>query len=204
MKTPNRPKLEKLLVGIFAALGALLMTGCAGQQVTYPRIAVAPMYNRSEHTQAGPRLSRSLTRKLSTAFPNSDVILLSAENMREMHGHDPLAEGTLPLKALTHCRQQYSADAVVIGAITNYHPYWNMSLGVRLKVIDTGNATVIARLSRQWDAGSPRVQKEIQQYYRQNRNSNDCRFGPDLFTVSPRYFMLFVAHSMAREIEKDI
>ncbi len=69
-----------------------------------------------------------------------------------------------------------------------------------MKVIETARGTVAYEVSDVWNAAESRVRQDISDYYRDNIGEDDCRFGPDMFLISPRYYMHFVAAQVVGDL----
>jgi hypothetical protein len=67
-------------------------------------------------------------------------------------------------------------------------------------VVETAEGSVLCDFSQTWDANTLRGDRDIEAYYKQNLGCDDCRFGPDIVLISPRYFMKYAARRAAEKI----
>jgi len=194
-----------------AALGALacLLVGCGAPQERRPthpapraigqrRVAVVGFVDRTAYSGTADRFTRALRDKLAERVAGADVIVVPSDVMGS--GLDPFEAGAISVDALVRARTTYMADALVVGAIDAHNPYYPPSVHLSVKVLDTASAAVLFELAQEWDSGREDVRETIDAYYRQNIGSDECRFGPDLFLISPRYFLRFVAGAVADRI----
>ncbi|KPK66193.1 MAG: hypothetical protein AMK73_00885 [Planctomycetes bacterium SM23_32] len=198
----------KAKTGAAAALAALLLWACtvpkpvpelgAKATIGYRRIAVVEFYNRTQHARAAEELPALLSEKLAEWTVGTDMVLVARSALPELG--DPFVEGRIPVGVLVKIRRQHLADAIVIGSVEEFNPYWQPSVTICLKVIDTASAEFPFELSQSWHAGEQQTQEQIADYYRRNRERDDCRFGPDLFATSPGHFLRFVADRVAEQM----
>ncbi len=97
-------------------------------------------------------------------------------------------------------RRDYLADALIVGSLDGIDPYRPPSLQLSLKLVDTKSGTVAYEVSDVWNAAERRVRADITDYYQRNIGQDDCRFGPDMFLISPLYYMRFVADQVVGDM----
>jgi hypothetical protein len=196
---------------LFGAVLAVAALGCADstsllfpvpapqpRAIPYRRVAVVEFYDRTPYRTAGEHLTVQLAEKLANWTTATDFVIVPQSALPGLS--DPFAEGKIPLDVLVRLRRQYLADAAILGSVDDHNPYWKPSVHLTLKVIDTATATFPCELSETWDATDNQVAARIQAYYRRNRGSADCRYGPEVFVTSPSYFLRFVADDLANRI----
>ncbi len=200
--------------GMLASAGAalLLAAGCsvlmpppqppARLALRYGRVAIAEFRNRTQYASATEEFAAVLREKLSQRAASTDVIVIPACDLPELG--DPFTGGRVPVSVLARIRREYLADALVIGSVDEHNPYWKPSVHLSVKVIDTGTGEVPFELSQSWDAGEQQARGAIDEYYRRNYGSDDCRFGPQLFVTSPHYFLRFVADRVADRLARTL
>ena len=162
--------------------------------IAFSRLAVVEFYDRTPYTGTGEKFTEALREKLAERTTTSDVVIVPRS---ALHGDDPFTTGRIPVNDLVRLRRQYMADAVVLGCVDSHNPYRPLSVHLSMKVIDTATGTVRFELADGWDAGSQRVRAEIEDYYARNYGKDDCRWGPDVFLISPLYYFRFVADRVA-------
>ncbi|MHC4789751.1 MAG: hypothetical protein ACYS8K_11220 [Planctomycetota bacterium] len=195
--------------GIIAALlvGALA-AGCGAFErrpqepqrtsIVYKRVAIVGFYDRTPYTHTAERFTEHLRARLAERTTSTDVIVVPREALPALG--DPFLGGRISLDVLVELRTRYLADAVVIGSVDGHDPYWQPSVHITLKVIDTASGAFPHELSEGWDAREEGVRHQIDDYWRRNRGKDDCRFGPELFVTSPSYFLKFVADQVAQRL----
>ena len=108
--------------------------------------------------------------------------------------------GRISVDSLVRVRRDYLADAVIVGSVDGINPYRPPSIHLSLKHVETARGTVPFEVSDGWDAADNRVRTDIQTYYQRNIGKDDCRLGPDIFLIAPRYYMRFVADQVVGSI----
>ena len=201
----NRTRLTILALATWACV---LAAGCYStsaqapyrRNIRYRRVCVIEFQNRTPYSGEAEKFSRLFGGEFGRLTSATDVVVVPKQEFSELVGREPMTEGRLPLSVLTSARERYQADAVVIGSVDSYNPYWKVSLQVSMKVIDTASGEVPYQFSDEWDSGARHVQREIKRYYERNRERDECKYGPYLFEQSGRYFMIFVANSAAAKM----
>lgn len=163
--------------------------------IRYRRVAIVEFFDKSGYGGTAKLFTESLREKLAERTASTDVVAIPRSALPSLE--DPFVGGTISVDVLVKARRDYLADALVVGSVDSHHPYCPPSAHISLKVIDTATAAVPCEVSDGWDAGRQNVRSAIDSYYRRNIGSDDCRFGPDLFLISPRYFLKFLAATVA-------
>jgi hypothetical protein len=157
----------------------------------YARVAVVEFADHSPYPGMAEQFTQALREKLVERTDCTDVIVVPREAV--VGDDDPFESGRLAVEALTRVRRDYLADAVIIGCLDGIDFNRPPSLQVSLKMVETARGTVAYEVSDVWNAAESRVRRDIQDYYQRHIGQDDCRFGPDMFLDSPRYYMRFVA-----------
>ncbi|MGD2175583.1 MAG: hypothetical protein PVJ27_09285 [Candidatus Brocadiaceae bacterium] len=201
--------------GLILATAVGLLTGCFGtgparevgrspRAVPYRRIAVIEFHDGSRYSSYGYAgdFSRALAQKLAEWTTGTDVVILPREALDARE--EPFFTGTMPLNCLVQVRKQCHAEAAIVGNLDEIDPYRMPSAHVSLKVLDTASGAVLFEVSETWDASERSTCREIEAYHDKNRESDECRFGTDLFLNSPRYFLRFVADRVACRVTEAL
>jgi hypothetical protein len=164
----------------------------------FGRVAVVEFFDHSRYTGTAEQFTAALKDQLADVTTGSDFIVIKRSALRGFE--DPFTSGKLPVVSLAEARREYKADAVVIGTIDDHNPYPKPSIAISVKMIETAEATVVCEFSETWDANTARIERDIGVYYKENYGADDCRFGPDVFLISPRYFLKYAARRAAERI----
>jgi hypothetical protein len=200
-------------VFLFVALALLASAGCAAgrrqaasprveKELPYARIAIVQFVNRTPHSGTGQTFTEALRMRLAERTRGTDVIVIPPSALSL--GEDPFVDGRVPLSALVRMRKEHLVDAVVIGAVESHDPYRPPAVHLSLKVVDTARGQVMFEMSDGWDGATRRVQDMIEGYYRSNIGRDDCRFGPNIFLISPSYYLGFVADRVADRMSREL
>jgi hypothetical protein len=145
------------------------------------------------YSGTGARFSRLLKEKMSGSTDGIDTVIVRPGEVGINRSDRMLGRGRISLKTLELARQRFGGGSIMIGEITDYDPYSGPSVGVQFKIFSTSDASLLTSVSDRWNAASPEVLKAVRRFYRRNRGRDECRFGPNMFLTSPRYFLVFVA-----------
>ena len=194
MKPTPHATLNRLL----PALLCLALAGCATPapphaqkgSIPYARVAIIEFADHSPYPGTAQQFTEMLRDKLAERTDTTDVVVVPST---AFGGEDPFTTGRISVDSLVKVRRDYLADAVIIGAVDGINPYRPPSMHLSMKLVETARGTVPFEVSDGWDAADGQVRKDIGAYYERNIGKDDCRLGPDIFLISPRYYMRFVA-----------
>jgi len=192
------------------ALAGLLPAGCglfARREAHKPfrlhrRVVLVEFFDRSRYTGTGRTFTDQLRDQLAELSPDTDFVVVPQEAIRSLE--DPFETGKIGLQVLVAARKSHRADAIILGRVEGHRPYRPPSVHVSIKVVDTARAVVLYEASAGWDARSRAVQRDIQSYYREYAGTDRVRFGPNIFTISPRYFLQYAANRAARRMAEAL
>jgi hypothetical protein len=194
------------------ALLCVLVAGCAIPQpprprpekvvIPYARVAVVEFADRSPYLGVGAQFTEALREKLAERTSGTDVVVVPRAAV--FGEEDPFVSGRISVDSLMRVRHDYLADAMLVGAVDDHNPYRPPSIHLSLKVVETAQGSVPFEVADGWDADDLHVRRDVDDYYRNHIGSDDCRFGPDIFLISPRYYMRFVADQVAGSITKRL
>ncbi len=208
MKSLLRPR--PAIPALLALL--LLMGGCAKYPPPEPRppslhigpkrLLVLPFHDRSRYSayDYADDFTRALAEKLTDWTHTTDVVVAEGMDL----GTDPFLSGRMPLDVLVQARQEYLADAVVFGTLSELNPYRPLSVTVNIKIVETAEGATLFSHAERWDAAEHEVRRRVEAYHSRNPDAPDGRFGPDIMFNSPRYFLRFVADQIAFRVSRTL
>jgi len=172
------------------------------QTIPFRRVALIEFYDHAKHNQAAKEFTALLRQELAEITVSSDFIVVEAGELPSLR--NPFTRGSISVKSLVEIRKRYKADAVIVGSVDEYNPYWKPSVHLALKVINTADASVPCEISEGWDARREQVRRDMETYFRREYGGDDCRFGPDLIVASPASFLRFVANEVAYKLASSM
>lgn len=194
-------------LGTVLCLALLFATGCLSGLNTAPK-RVSPGYDRLlivefadqvPYRGVGTQFASILGDTTSDMTGTVDAIVVGKSDLGMDSPSTILNRGRMPLDLLKKARDRFDADALLIGEMTSFDPYSDPAVSTRGKLFDVGNGVVIDEFSNRWDATDEDVKDAVQEYYDANRGRDSMEFGPNVYLTSPRYFLHFVAHQIARD-----
>ncbi len=154
------------------------------------RVVIFPFENQTRFADSSRVFQRQLAGHLRTSglFEVVDVapwydLPCSFEN---------ISRGQYPLSLLAEIHRRFNADAVVFGSIQNQSPYWPISLGLTLHMIDTRDATVVASVDGNWSVADEQVSQDFK-YYLSTISGHPAGQDPRILQSSPTFFSDYVA-----------
>jgi hypothetical protein len=104
------------------------------------------------------------------------------------------------LEQLRDTHQALQCDAILLGKITTYRPYPNMSIALRLKLIDLKNGTLLWGLEQVWDANDKATQLRIKRYFETQMRQDHTPLAEQLVATSPMNFIKFVTWEVSETL----
>jgi hypothetical protein len=206
----------------------LLIAGCHYRTISVPRadcyylnpdkdvctagrVALVELGNESSY----PEISSDITEALFLALQKKQIFGLTI-----VHQDDPawqslqlgLESGpptqdntfgvpsTYTLEQLSAIHKALNCDAVLIGTVTEYHPYPRMAVGLRMKLLDLRDGQLLWALEQVWDSTDKTVERRIGEYFQSQMRSGFAPLREQLVVVSPLKFIKFVAYEVAKTL----
>ena len=105
-------------------------------------------------------------------------------------------------------RKNLKADAVLVGEVTQYYPYPRLAIGLRLKLIDLRDGTLIWAIEQFWDSTDKQVENRAEDFFKTQIRSGFDPIEYRMALVSPHMFLKFVAWEVGQTLhdndKKDI
>jgi hypothetical protein len=173
---------------------------------TVGRVCLIELDNLSKR----PEVSADITKALFEAIQKRNVFGLTV-----VYRSDPACKGLLSdysqnytLEQLSLLRRNMKADAAIIGEVTQYSSYPRLAIGLRLKLIDLRDGTLIWALEQFWDSTDKQVEKRAQEFFDTQIRSGFDPIDYRIALVSPHMFLKFVAWEVGQTLhdnsKKDI
>jgi hypothetical protein len=140
----------------------------------------------------GPLLVEELAR--SRQF---ELVVVSPDELRLATGRSAwTGEEKLPLDFFDQLRDKIGADAVLFVRLTQYRAYEPLSVGWRLKLVETEEPRILWAVDEVFDARIPEVAAAARRFGRQHPDSTTASGdGPDVLG-SPRRFGRYTANAV--------
>ena len=161
---------------------AVIMTGCAfGRRsavdprlysyqvspdiVAVTRVVIVPLY----HASGVGRAARALDEATATAWRELgqfEVLVVDQATRQELLADDVVARRNIPAEGLRRLREQYRADAVLVGRVEHFTSYDPISAGVVLHLIDCRHGRSLWTATCHFDGGRGEIQRDIRAWHR--------------------------------------
>ena len=175
------------------------------------RVAIVELGNNSSY----PQISADVTEALFTALQKKQLFGLTI-----VHQNDPAwrslqldldsgppthndtfgVPSTYSLEQLSTIHTTLKCDAVLIGTVTEYHPYPRMAVGLRTKLVDLRDGQLLWALEQVWDSADKTVERRIREYFQSQMRSGFAPLREELTVVSSLKFIKFVAYEVAETL----
>ncbi len=165
---------------------------------TIGRVAVVELNNDSSY----PQMSSEITETLFQALQKQQVFSLTI-----VRQHDPSwrslqleSESTYTLDQMQSIRKTLKCNGVLIGTITEFRPHPHMVIGLRLKLLDLRDGSLLWALEQVWDIDDKKTEYRIEKYYQSQKRTDSISLQGHLASVSPLEFIKFVCYEAARTL----
>lgn len=212
-------------------LPLVLMSGCYYRPISTPkvdcyylnpakdvrtigRVAIVELGNNSSY----PQISADVTEALFTALQKKQLFGLTIVHQDDpawrslqldLDSGPPTQNDTFgvpsayTLEQLSAIHKTLKCDAVLIGTVTEYHPYPRMAVGLRMKLVDLTDGRLLWALEQVWDSADKTIERRINEYFQSQMRSGFAPPPERLVVVSPLKFIKFVAYEVAETLEPE-
>lgn len=204
------PDVGRLLMVLGAGVCALA-AGCAKPPET---VAPIPCYMESPGAlatvgrvvlveppsdTATAAVARDLAQALARAMAARQIFQIDLATPGEAGLEESAMDGrhTLTLEQMKAMRTALRTDVVILAALTEFHPYPRMRMGLRLRMTDLGTGRLIWSVDHVWDGTEESTAKRIQQYHTTRTPGLADPLEWRVALVSPKAFGEFVAADVA-------
>jgi hypothetical protein len=179
---------------------------------TVGRVAVVELGNNSSY----PKISADVTQALFTALQKKQLFGLNIVHQDEpvwrslqldLDSGPPTQNDTFGVPSaytfeqLSAIHKTLKCDAVLIGTVTEYHPYPRMAVGLRMKLVDITDGQLLWALEQVWDSADKTIERRINEYFQSQMRSGFAPLRERLVVVSPLKFIKFVAYEVGETLE---
>jgi len=219
---PSRTRRNRDVVLRSFCLGAALWLAAAGGcQSTSENGAMADAYYLNPHrdlrqlgrvalvelenTSSYPDVSADVTGALFLALQKKHIFSLSTVS-RDDPAWRALQENLdslQTLRGLLAMRDTLRCNGLLVGTITEYRPYPQLVLGLRLKLLDLTDGQLLWGLEQVWDAADKSLQKRVETYFKKEVRSGFAPLREDLVVISSLEFIKFAAYEIAHTLDRE-
>ena len=204
---------ERYLVLTVLGLFSMALAGCAGEQeFSAPgteyyylnpnkhlgemgKIILVGLENQSDY----PSVSADMTRALFQAVQKRQLF-----NVNVVEPDDPMwrslgltPDGHYSMDQIYEIRNAVMCNAMMVGTITEYHPYPHMVVGLRLKLLDLTDGQLLWAFEQIWDTADKGTVKRLHIYFQSQTMSDTSALDEALAVVSPMQFFKFICSEVA-------
>jgi hypothetical protein len=162
------------------------------------KVALVQMQNNSTH----PTIDISMTLALYQALQKKQLFSVSIIEHDNPDWHKlQLGNNTsYTNKQIVNIKKALKCDAVLIGKITEYHPFPHMTMALNLKMIDLSDGQLVWAVEEIWDTSDKDIEYRIERYFNMKNRSGLTPLHKELMAVSPIKFQKFVAYEIAETL----
>jgi hypothetical protein len=165
---------------------------------TIGRVAVVELNNDSGY----PEMSSEITEALFQALQKQQVFSLTIIRQHDSSWRNLQleAESTYTLDQMQSIRKVLKCNGVLFGTITEFRPYPHMVIGLRLKLLDLRDGSLLWALEQIWDIDDKKTEHRIRKYYQSQKRMDSVSLKDHLVSVSPLEFIKFVCYEAAKTL----
>lgn len=165
------------------------------------RVALVELDSSTTSLQA----PSDVTRALFLAVQKKQLFSLTmiARSAPAWRAFEDDVESLQKLRQLAAMRESFNCNALLVGSITEYQPYPRLVLGLRLKMWDLTDGTLLWWVEQVWDSADRTIQKRIKTYFQQEIRSGRTPLREEMVAVSSLEFARFAAYEVAETLDYD-
>ncbi len=168
--------------------------------VAVTRIVMVPLY----HASGVGRAARSLDEATATAWRELgqfEILVVDQATRSKLLPDDVVARRNIPAEGLRRLREQYRADAVLVGRIEHFTSFDPISAGVVLHLIDCRHGRSLWTATCHFDGGRGEIQRDIRAWHRATLGDGlDDIGGWQNVLYSPRLFARYLSDRLAESV----
>ena len=201
-----------LRCAITLLLPLLFLQGCSPQQSTnfyylnpnrnlsaIGRVALLEFNNNSRY----PKVSDDVMQALHRAIQKKQIF-----GLVQVAASDPAwrsirleTDAKYSLEQLAAMRRSLDCNAALVGTITEYQPYPQLTLGLRVRLIDLNDGELLWAAEQIWDTADKTTEARINHYFYKQMRSGYDPLRQELIIVSSLKFIKFVAYELAETLK---
>jgi hypothetical protein len=168
---------------------------------TIGKVALIELTNDSSQ----PNINSSITLALYEAIQKKQLFSLSIidDEHPAWRSLELDKKTSYSYQQLANIKKTLKCDAIILGTVTEYHPYPHMTMGLNLKLIDLRDGQLVWAVEEIWDTSDKRTEYRIERYYNTNTRSALMPFHKELMATSPIKFQKFVAYEIAETLNNN-
>ena len=200
------------LCGVLMVGASLLTAGCSSRPSYHPMQGATYLNPRKDPAHLGRVALVEFDNRSGFPSVSKDVAdaLYVAVQKKQRFGLTPVGQANPTWRSLQmdsgaapnaeQCmkiRQALGCDALLIGVVTEYHPYPHLMIALRLKLIDLTDGQLVWAVEQVWDSTDRDTEARIKQYLKAEIRSARNTMSDGLVVVSGLEFLKFVAYEVA-------
>ena len=165
---------------------------------TIGRVAVVELNNDSSY----PQMSSDITEALFQALQKKQVFGLTIVRQNDSSWRSLQLEpdSTYTLDQMQSIRKSLKCYGVLIGTITEFRPYPHMVVGLRLKLLDLRDGSLLWALEQVWDIDDKKIEYRMKRYHQSQKRRDSTHLQKHLGSVSPIEFIKFVCYEVSKTL----
>jgi hypothetical protein len=168
---------------------------------TIGKVALIKLTNESSQ----PKINSSITLALYEAIQKKQLFSLSIidEEHPAWRSLQLDKNTSYSYQQLANIKKTLKCDAIILGTVTEYHPYPHMTIGLNLKLIDLRDGQLVWAVEEIWDTSDKKTEYRIERYYNKNTRSALMPLHKELMATSPIKFQKFVSYEIAETLNHN-
>lgn len=162
------------------------------------RVVLLPLANQTAYPKIAEELQTNLAAELQRAG-RFDIVVATREDPGA-RAREIFASGKFDEVELLRIAREYQAQAVLVGQVTQYHPYNPPRVGLSLIMIHPAEGIVIASSDGLWDARETAIAEQARQLYGQSLTWPQSLLGSERVLESPDVFQRYVSQQIATSL----
>jgi len=162
------------------------------------RILLLPLANESPFPYVADEMGTALAAELQRLGCFEVVVAPRCPEFCAFQGVH--TSGRFDEQAFLDLARTFKVDGILVGSVTQYHPYVPPRIGLSLQLICPGEGVVIASVDGLWDARQKELAEEARVYYRDTVCLFHAPSASELAITSPQLYQRFVAHEVVEAL----
>jgi len=162
------------------------------------RVLLLPLANESPFPYVAEEMGTALAAELQRLGCFEVVVAPRCPEFCAFQGVH--TTGRFDEQAFLDLARTFKVDGILVGSVTQYHPYVPPRIGLALQLICPGEGVVVASVDGLWDARQKELAEEARVYYRDTVCLFHAPSASELAITSPQLYQRFVAHEVVEAL----
>jgi hypothetical protein len=209
----------KRIVGVIVLAAMVVLGGCAlskpvpqrpvqcyiDKSTDFASIGKVAVLELANESGSSPDLGKTMTQVLADTLGKKQLFSIRMVNHADPEWNSCNLDqaNTLTSQDMEHVGKQLKVDAILIGTITHYRSYPQLSVAMRFKMLDLRNGRLLWAMENVWDSTDKMTEERIKSFFETQMRTGYQPMDWQFVTNSPAAFHKFVMYEVVNTLPES-